>query len=61
VVEPFFDTAGAAKMVSERGDPTMAAVASKEAGERYGLTVLSDAIQDAPDNWTRFLRIESGR
>ena len=61
VVEPFFDTAGAAKMVSERGDPTMAAVASKGAAERYGLTVLSDAIQDDPDNWTQFLRIESGR
>ncbi len=61
VVEPFFDTAGAAKMVSERGDPTIAAVASARAAECYGLTVLSDAIQDDARNWTRFLRIESGR
>jgi prephenate dehydratase len=59
--EPFFDTAGAARMVSERQDPSIAAVASRNAAARYGLTVLSDAIQDDPDNWTRFVRIESGR
>ncbi|MDZ7632519.1 MAG: prephenate dehydratase domain-containing protein [Gemmatimonadaceae bacterium] len=59
-VEPFFDTAGAAKMVSEKQDPTIAAVASHGAAARYGLTILADAIQDDPDNWTRFLRIESG-
>jgi prephenate dehydratase len=59
--EPFFDTAGAAKMVSEKGDPSVAAVASHTAATLYGLSVLSDAIQDDPDNWTRFLRIEAGR
>lgn len=58
--EPFYDTAGAAKMVSERGDPTIAAVAGRRAAELYGLTILADAIQDEVDNWTRFLRIESG-
>jgi prephenate dehydratase len=47
-------------MVSERLDPTIAAVASHAAATRYGLTILSDAIQDDPENWTRFLRIESG-
>ena len=60
-IEPFFDTAGAAKMVSETTDPTIAAVASHTAAERYGLEILSDAIQDEPDNWTRFVRIETGR
>jgi prephenate dehydratase len=59
-VESFFDTAGAAKMVSETQDASIAAVASRGAGERYGLQVLSDAIQDDPENWTRFLRIEAG-
>ncbi len=58
--ESFFDTAGAARMVSEAQDPTLAAVASHGASERYGLTILADAIQDDPDNWTRFLRIEAG-
>ena len=60
-VEPHFDTAGAARMVSERRDPAIAAVASHRAATLYGLTILSDAIQDDPDNWTRFLRIGSGR
>ncbi len=58
--EPFYDTAGAAKMISEKGDRTIAAVAGHSAAILYGLTILSDAIQDEPENWTRFLRIESG-
>ncbi|HYW49029.1 MAG TPA: prephenate dehydratase domain-containing protein [Gemmatimonadaceae bacterium] len=60
-VEPFFDTAGAARMVSEQRDPSIAAVAGRTAATMYGLDVLSDAIQDDPDNWTRFVRIEAGR
>jgi prephenate dehydratase len=60
-VETFYDTAGAAKMVSEKQDPSIAAVASHNAAIRYGLTILADAIQDEPDNWTRFVRIEPGR
>jgi prephenate dehydratase len=59
-VEPHMDTAGAAKMVSEQHDHRLAAVASHAAAARYGLTILADAIQDDPDNWTRFVRIESG-
>lgn len=60
-VETYFDTAGAAKMVSEKNDPSIAAVASHGAAARYGLIILSDAIQDDPDNWTRFLQIEAGK
>ena len=59
--EPYFDTAGAARMVSEKQDPTLAAVASHAAAERYGLIILADAIQDEPDNWTRFVRIGAGQ
>jgi hypothetical protein len=59
-VEAFYDTAGAAKMVREKGDARIAAVASHTAALRYGLTVLADGIQDEPDNWTRFVRIERG-
>lgn len=58
-VEEFFDTAGAARMVRETGDPSIAAVASHNAARRYGLEVLVDAIQDVPDNWTRFVKIEA--
>jgi prephenate dehydratase len=60
-VEGYWDTAGAARMVSESNDITVAAIASHRAAERYALTILADAIQDEPSNWTRFLRIEAGR
>lgn len=60
-VEPYYDTAGAAKQVRDAGDARIAAVASHSAAVLYGLTVLADAIQDEPDNWTRFVRIERGQ
>jgi prephenate dehydratase len=50
-----FDTAGAAREVAERGDITQAAIASRAAAERYGLSVLQDGIQDERDNYTRFV------
>lgn len=49
-----YDTAGAAREVAERGDPAVAAVASRVAAERYGLAVLAEDIQDRMDNQTRF-------
>jgi len=49
------DTAGSAKMVAERGDPTLAALASELAGEIYGLEVLARQIEDQANNTTRFL------
>jgi prephenate dehydratase len=49
------DTAGAARAVAAAGDPTTAAVASRRAAERYGLTVLADGLQDDTQNFTRFL------
>lgn len=58
--EPYYDTAGAAQMVAERQDRRYAAVASRLAGERYGLTVLAEGIQTAADNATRFFLLEPG-
>src|SRR4051812_29363435 len=49
------DTAGSAKDVAQRGDPTVAAIASKLAGEIYGLKTLASGIEDADHNTTRFL------
>ena len=49
------DTAGSAKMVAERGDKHVAALASPLAGEIYGLTALADQIEDQSNNTTRFL------
>jgi prephenate dehydratase len=49
------DTAGAARMVAETGDPTKAAIASKLAAEIYGLRIVRSDIEDADHNTTRFL------
>ena len=50
-----FDTAGAAALVAERGDPGLAAIASALAAELYGLTVHAEGIEDADHNTTRFV------
>ncbi|MCC7195841.1 MAG: hypothetical protein IT356_09825 [Gemmatimonadaceae bacterium] len=50
-----FDTAGAARDVAGDGDVTVGAIASEAAAERYGLVVLAHGVQDAADNWTRFV------
>ncbi len=52
-----YDTAGAAREVAEEQEPTLGAVASFEAAERYGLEVLAPDLQDRSDNQTRFLVI----
>ncbi len=49
------DTAGSAKHVAELNDPSVAALASKLAGELYGLEVLAPHIEDNSHNTTRFL------
>ena len=53
--EPWWDTAGAARDVAAAGDATVGALASRLAAERWGLRVLATDVQDAADNWTRFL------
>lgn len=49
------DTAGAARAVAAADDPTVAAIASRRAAERYGLSILADGLQDDRQNFTRFL------
>ncbi|SET51677.1 prephenate dehydratase [Paracoccus homiensis] len=49
------DTAGSAKIVAERNQPALAALASPLAGEIYGLDRLADEIEDRQNNTTRFL------
>jgi prephenate dehydratase len=51
------DTAGSAKLVAERGDASLGALASELAGEIYGLDVLARQIEDQANNTTRFLVI----
>ncbi len=54
VVEAF-DTAGAAREVSELGDRTRAALAPVAAAEVYGLSILRNDLQDSDTNRTRFV------
>jgi prephenate dehydratase len=49
------DTAGSAKKVAMRNDKSVAALASKLAGEIYGLDTLACDIEDMSNNTTRFL------
>ncbi|MEJ2817698.1 prephenate dehydratase [Caulobacter sp. CCG-8] len=49
------DTAGAAKALALKPDPTRAAVAPALAAEIYGLDILAKDIEDERNNTTRFL------
>ncbi|RJK97422.1 prephenate dehydratase [Paracoccus aestuarii] len=49
------DTAGSAKEVASRGNPSLAALAAPLAAEIYGLDRLADQIEDRQNNTTRFL------
>jgi len=57
VVEPWFDTAGAAESVARAGDTRIAAIASEEAAAAHGLVVLERNIADEDRNVTRFILI----
>jgi prephenate dehydratase len=49
------DTAGAAREVSEAGNPSMAAISPPLAADIYGLEILEDDIEDEAHNTTRFV------
>jgi len=51
----YSDTAGAAALVAEGGDPTVAAIAPPRAAAIYGLATLAEALEDSNDNTTRFV------
>ena len=51
----YADTAGAAAYVAELGDPSVAAIAPRIAAELYGLKIIAENVEDAPDNMTRFV------
>jgi prephenate dehydratase len=49
------DTAGAARLIAERGDKSCAAIASKLAAEIYHLEILAEDVEDETHNTTRFV------
>ncbi|WP_156679602.1 prephenate dehydratase [Sphingomonas profundi] len=52
---PYPDTAGAAALVAERGDPQTAAIAPRAAAALYGLHILAEGLEDEAHNMTRFV------
>jgi len=53
------DTAGSAKLISEKRLKKIAAIASLNAAEIYGLDILAEGIETYKKNYTRFLVIGS--
>ncbi len=54
---PTYDTAGSARMISEKQLTDAAAIASAESAEMYNLSVLQKNIEDYPHNQTRFVLV----
>jgi prephenate dehydratase len=52
---PFYDTAGAVKMLTERSLGGAAAIASRIAAEVYHARILATHLEDHHENYTRFL------
>jgi len=52
---PFYDTAGAAKMLVKEKPKMAAAIANHLCAELYNLEVIKENVQDHKDNFTRFL------
>lgn len=55
--EVAYDTAGSAKIIADKGNPDHFAIASKRAGELYGLKIFRDNLADEDWNITRFFCI----
>lgn len=49
------DTAGSVRLVAERNDPHVAAIAGQAAAETYNLPIIAKNIEDNKENFTRFL------
>ena len=51
---PYYDTAGAARMIAQERRRDTAAIANRFAAEIYDLEIIKDEIQDSENNRTRF-------
>jgi prephenate dehydratase len=50
-----YDTAGAVKMIKQKKNMKLAAIASRRAAELYEMDILEEGIEDSKNNFTRFL------
>ncbi len=58
---PFYDTAGAVKMLTERRVPGAAAIASRVAADVYRARIIAPHVEDHRENYTRFLLLSRSR
>ena len=56
--QPWSNTADAAKHIAELKDPSVAAIASAETADLYGLQILAEGVNADGDTTTRFIVIE---
>ncbi|MCP4214589.1 MAG: prephenate dehydratase [bacterium] len=54
---PYYDTAGAAEMLSSEQPGAAAAIAAEPCAKLYGLDIIKEDIADSDTNYTRFLVI----
>ena len=54
-----YDTAGAAAEVARAAARDRAAIAPLWCAEAFGLSVLAEAVEDNPHNWTRFVLVSA--
>lgn len=59
VTNEYYDTAGAAKYVSEQKDPAFVSIASSKAAEIYGLEILAEDISNGAGNVTSFAVLQA--
>jgi prephenate dehydratase len=52
------DTAGSVRQIMDRLDPSVAAIASEYAARQYGAQILVSAVEDDPNNFTRFALLQ---
>lgn len=55
--QAYANTALAAQYVADKGDKSLAAIASRDSAELYGLNILADSINGSSTNTTRFIVI----
>jgi len=56
-IVPNYDTAGSAKMITEKKLKNCAAIASRRAADIYGLEILAPEIETSANNYTKFVAI----
>lgn len=54
---PYYDTAGAAKMLARENPKASAAIASSLCADLYDLVIIKEGIEDGHSNSTRFLQL----